>query len=339
MVASDTLRQGRFSFTDTVSMVKKFFITSSDDGFSLEMLPVWVAPSKKIHVEGVDGLISTWEVSSDVADQKYENDFQKVSLSNKRELSKFLVQENKLFKIISSSDGNTLQSKQARDSLKVLRAMEAPCLNKITLDELKYMKTAPLSVVWMSLLKNYADMLVLKEYKQYLPALKSLYLRLTTEMKQTTDGKTVYALLFPKATVGIGDEMADGLLYDREGQKHHLSELKGHYILLDFWSQGCGPCVSSLPEVERVSAYYRAQLSVVSISEDPKDMWLSYILQKKLSGHQWNELLPDRTGLALRYGVEGVPYYVLIGPDSKIVDIWTGYRKGLIEEKLKHHIR
>ena len=27
-----------------------------------------------------------------------------------------------------------------------------------------------------------------------------------------------------------------------------MTEFKGKYILLDFWSQGCGPCVQSLPE-------------------------------------------------------------------------------------------
>ena len=47
--------------------------------------------------------------------------------------------------------------------------------------------------------------------------------------------------------------MADGDLYDLDGNVRHLSEFKGKYILLDFWSQGCGPCLQSLPELEEVT--------------------------------------------------------------------------------------
>ena len=47
----------------------------------------------------------------------------------------------------------------------------------------------------------------------------------------------------PSVTVKEGDEMADTDLYDLQGNIHHLADYKGKYLLVDFWSRGCGPCM------------------------------------------------------------------------------------------------
>ena len=65
-----------------------------------------------------------------------------------------------------------------------------------------------------------------------------------------------------------GDDMADADLYDVNGKIHHLSDFKGKYILIDFWSQGCAPCLQSLPELKEITEHYKERLTVVSLSED-----------------------------------------------------------------------
>ena len=133
--------------------------------------------------------------------------------------------------------------------------------------------------------------------------------------------------------------MADGVLYDPEGKEHHLAEFKGKYILLDFWSQGCGPCIASIPEMEEVAEMYAGRLAVVSISIDTETMWKQYLKEKGLKGIQWNELRNDGGGLKAVYGVQGIPHYVLIAPDGKVKDTWAGYGKGVIKDNLKAHIK
>mgnify|MGYP003057865721 CR=1 FL=1 len=71
--------------------------------------------------------------------------------------------------------------------------------------------------------------------------------------KATEAGQIITGYMNLPETVNVGDEMADGDLYDLDGNVRHLSEFKGKYILLDFWSQGCGPCLQSLPELEEAS--------------------------------------------------------------------------------------
>ena len=122
--------------------------------------------------------------------------------------------------------------------------------------------------------------------------------------------------------------MVDGDLYDANDSLRHISEFKGKFILLDFWSSGCGPCVESIPEMEKVMDLYKDKMTVISISEDPKARWKEYIKTKGMGGNQWNELRKGRTGLALNYQVRGIPHYVLIAPDGKIQDVWSGYGSG-----------
>ena len=69
--------------------------------------------------------------------------------------------------------------------------------------------------------------------------------------KNSQAGKEITVCLYPPVTVKEGDEMADTDLYDLQGNIHHLADYKGKYLLVDFWSRGCGPCMMALPEMKR----------------------------------------------------------------------------------------
>lgn len=157
--------------------------------------------------------------------------------------------------------------------------------------------------------------------------------------KATEAGQIITGYMNLPETVNVGDEMADGDLYDLDGNVRHLSEFKGKYILLDFWSQGCGPCLQSLPELEEVTEQYKNQMVVVSISQDSEKSWKEFIAKKQLKGNQWNELLKGNTGLGAAYQVTGIPHYVMISPDGKVKQIWSGYGKGSLKAKMKELIQ
>lgn len=200
------------------------------------------------------------------------------------------------------------------------------------------MQNAPLSKVWINNLLFYTSMLRNKDIFPYQKELEAIYARMPECEKQTVIGKEIASYLFPAPKVEIGDEMADGDLYDKEGNLRRLSEFKGRYILLDFWSSGCVPCLHSFPEMEEITANYAGKMAVVSISEDPEARWKKFIDEKKLEGNQWNELRTGRTGLASRYQVTAIPHYVLIDPAGKVVDMWAGYGKGSLIKKMKKHL-
>ena len=107
-----------------------------------------------------------------------------------------------------------------------------------------------------------------------------------------------------------------------DGTMHRLSEYTGHgqYVLIDFWTSWCGPCIGSFPFMKELYATYKDRgLVFLGVSCDKnRDAWL-----KALEKHQlpWTALRsPARKGDACDlYGITGIPAVILIAPDGKVL--------------------
>ena len=318
-VQSDTVVGGRFCFGDTLSTPRSVWLLCVAPGFPSNYLEVCVAPGERVQVTGHDKLINLWEVQSNLIEQAELNGF--------TDCARDLLRQQ------------TLCSLQ-RDSL--IFRLEY----QISWKTVAYMRTVPYSGLWMDKLLQQAELVrnastgdLFKDFQALEQPVKELYDTLPDSVKQTVDAQRICNLLYPPQSVEVGDEMADGPLYDSEGKEHHLAEFKGKYILLDFWSRGCGPCLQSIPELERISTVYADRLAVISISSDPEEVWKAFLKEKGLKGHQWNELRNDGGGLASAYNVRGIPHYVLIAPDGKVAAMWSGYGKGSLERKMKESLK
>lgn len=330
----DTVVHGCFSFRDTIrgAVSQKLLLLSNNEGFPGMWLDVWVQTGKYIRITGEDRLLPLWKVDSEIAEQQAANEFVALCPSERVRRMQCLAQEYDLFRAGRS---------QAVDWGKIdsLRALRAPLDSLIYLAELNYMKEAPVTAVWLDKYKLYSAFLQYKKAFGHVDLIRSLYARMSESDKATDAGQVITGYMnLPKA-VNVGDEMVDGDLYDLDGNIRHLSEFKGRYILLDFWSQGCGPCVQSLPELEEIAGLYKDKMDVVSICQDAKSQWQEYVAQKQLKGNQWNELRKGNTGLGAAYQVMGIPHYVMISPDGTVLQIWSGYGKGTLKAKMKEWIK
>lgn len=155
--------------------------------------------------------------------------------------------------------------------------------------------------------------------------------------KASIKGQEITVNLFPPVVVKEGDEMADTELYDLDGKIHHLTDFKGKYILLDFWSSGCGPCIMALPEMKEIQEQYKERLTVISLSSDTKSRWKAASAKHEMT---WQNLsdLKQSAGLYAKYGVNGIPNYVLISPEGKIMKMWSGYGKGSLKLKMRRYL-
>ncbi|MBD3588677.1 TlpA disulfide reductase family protein [Bacteroides sp. GM023] len=339
-VARDTLIDGRFSFRDTVSATRKMLIMSDNRGFPGTWLEVWIAPGKSIEIKGQDKLLKTWEVISDIPEQQEENRFTACAMSQQKELMQHVAAEYDWQRMMYIDHaGDREFEKKGWVKIDSIRKLTDPLQKEIWKKELEYMQEASIGRVWIDKLLLYASMMKYETVMPYKEEVKSLYARMSEDEKQTGDGQEITAYIYPPSAVGIGDMMVDGDLYDVNDSLRHISEFKGKFILLDFWSSGCGPCVQSIPEMEKVINTYKDKMTVVSISEDPKARWKEYVKTKGMSGNQWNELRRGRIGLAVSYQVKGIPHYVLIAPDGKIRDIWSGYGPGSLLEQVEKHLK
>ena len=245
-VAQDTVIGGRFEFRDTISGgAVQFGLCSFGKGFPNNILPVWVKPGVKVTVTGEDNLLLTWRVKSRLPEQKTENDFLAVQFPEKRESQVYAVEEADMLRELRDLGGE--ERRAARRKVDSLRRLCKPLDSIANHKVLEYMRTAPVTTKWLDELALHAMMLSGGYGKADSALVYELYSRLTPEDLKTRQGEVISATLSPRKVVRVGDDLVDGDLYDTDGNVHHLSEFSGKYILLDFWSVGCGPCMESIP--------------------------------------------------------------------------------------------
>ncbi len=163
-----------------------------------------------------------------------------------------------------------------------------------------------------------------KEYAKYVQGVKE---KKISEAKSAEDA----SLLNPGKMAPVFEEL--GL--DRK-TSYSLANLKGKVVLIDFWASWCGPCRKENPNVVKTYEKYKNDgFTVMSVSLDTdKDKWNAAIKQDKLT---WDNHVSDLGGWNSRvgkmYGVNSVPFTVLIDQEGKIIN--TNLRGEALENELR----
>lgn len=163
-----------------------------------------------------------------------------------------------------------------------------------------------------------------KEYAKYVQGVKE---KKISEAKSADDA----SLLNPGKMAPVFEELG----VDRK-TTYSLASLKGKVVLIDFWASWCGPCRKENPNVVKTYEKYKNDgFTVMSVSLDTdKDKWNAAIKQDKLT---WDNHVSDLGGWNSRvgkmYGVNSVPFTVLIDQEGKIIN--TNLRGEALENELR----
>ncbi|MFB6457506.1 TlpA family protein disulfide reductase [Chitinophaga sp. Hz27] len=117
------------------------------------------------------------------------------------------------------------------------------------------------------------------------------------------------------------------------GKRYKLSDYKGKWLLLDFWGSWCSPCCADLPKLNALATQVEqnnngAAVLAIACHEAAatSEKYLQtkgYTLASAFSG--------DAT--AIRFGVTGYPFKVLISPDGKMLPLVFGENYSSIMRK------
>lgn len=333
MAATDTLRNGTFRFELTTAgngLERYDLMTHDRTSFPPMSLSLWVNLGSRLLVQGENPYIYSWKVESDVKEQQFQQQLMQASRKEWEEFQRLTMQEFELMRS-AAQGGNKEQARAKADSLQQLTEKLS---DQITQHNIALMKQSPVNAVWMDELYRMGMSVKFRKDCPYKEDVQQLYDRLDAAQKETSEGKSVYLALNPPTVVKAGEEAVDADMYDLEGKVHHLAEFRGKYVLLDFWSRGCGPCMMSQPELKEISERYKDSLEVVSLSIENRKGWEEASKSHAMTWNNWNDL-EETNGLYARYGVRGIPHFVLISPEGKVVDSWSGYGKGLLKLKVK----
>lgn len=331
--SADTVRNGRFQLTGKLDVIPaKMWLQVEGDSVFYGHCTLWIGPGIT-KVTGDDYCVPLWKIRNNRPEQREEDKFVRHAFSAIRNLEYFWNQNAKGY----DAEWNDQYQKQPKmKDYPVRRAVDSLSALKMEADFELLQRSGTISKVGMEKLYRMASEL---KYSKILGVgrerIEQIYLRLDSLQKNSPMGYEIHNYLYPLQVAGIGDDMVDGELYDLEGRLHQLSDYKGKYILLDFWSCGCGPCVMAQPELEEVADQHRDSLFVVSINLDNSErLWRQ--ASEKMKGIN----LADRkgqAGLVARYGFEGMPQFVLIDPAGKIRYKITGYGQGLLKQMIDRY--
>ncbi|MBL8023817.1 MAG: redoxin domain-containing protein [Elusimicrobia bacterium] len=123
----------------------------------------------------------------------------------------------------------------------------------------------------------------------------------------------------------FGKNPAPGFsLQDTNGKTVSLADFKGKVVFLDFWATWCPPCRISMPDVEKLHRHFQGkpvQVLGLNLDENPEKV-KRFVEQKKIP---YPVLLAGDSDVARSYGVGGIPHFVLIDQDGRLVNDWSGY--------------
>ncbi len=135
--------------------------------------------------------------------------------------------------------------------------------------------------------------------------------------------------------LSMGQPAPEISLPNPEGDTVNLSDLRGKYVLIDFWAAWCKPCRAENPNVVRLYKEYNDKgFEVFGVSLDRnREAWVNAIEEDNLTWTQVSDLKYFNSEAASSYKINAIPATYLIDPEGKIIA--KDLRGPSLENKLK----
>jgi len=134
-------------------------------------------------------------------------------------------------------------------------------------------------------------------------------------------------------TKGKAKELSFQLVSDNANRT--IEDYRGKVVLLNFWATWCKPCLTEMPDLNKLQTTYRDKgLEVITISDEKRDRLLRFHEKNNMlvnSGYvtsfDWATMGPER------------PVTFLINKEGVILDYYTGaYDYQFFESKIVEHL-
>ena len=330
-IATTQLENGRFRFEVEALPDTTLFVQLVIDTNYGSLPRLWVSQGTRTTIKGKGWNYCDWKIQGGAPEQETEN---KIVAATRSLRSEGNIENNELL----TAGLEKLSSERFESRIRFIQRGIAFSIDDVPLRSAicDALANIPVDQAWIVNLHEASrctDEVVMSKGQ-------ALYARLSDDQKSGTYGELLQWRLFPSAKVEIGDQLYDGTLYDLNGERHHLMNFRGKYVLIDFWFAGCKPCIQAIPELKLIETEYNGELVVVSINSDEVDAWKEASERLGITGNNFNDH-KGRMGIVDHYigCYDSYPRFFLTAPDGTIIGYMEGYRSGAIIEFVENLLK
>ena len=133
--------------------------------------------------------------------------------------------------------------------------------------------------------------------------------------------RAAYKTEYDKWNIAVAGKLSpDFEAKDINGKTYSLKDFKGKYLYIDMWATWCGPCKREMPYLKELEKKMEGKnITFLGLSTDEdKAAWEKMVKSGELSGVQL--LLGRGSQFQRDYNIDGIPHFILIDPDGKIIN-------------------
>lgn len=314
---------GKLNFTyhcDSITPNTSFNIVLLKGQSSSPQKVIYVKENTQSVVTGSGSNPKIWNVSSQHPFQEFENQMDNITKEEYIALNRI----NGCMDTVSSMEGRK-KVFQLRDEL----------YDKIDDKQLALLETMPVTDYYINKLASHTITLIEEDNPELRAKCEKMFNRFSDSQKKSLIGKKIELNLYGK-TPTIGDKIIDYDLYDINDKVHHLSDYKGKWLLIDFYTYYCGPCRMIAPMLQYFySKNGGTDFEIISISQDTKKDFEALVKNEKNNNPAFYDKDLDK-GIFALYRIYGYPTFYCVSPDGIIQDHFFGVDMGKITKFLSN---
>ena len=182
----------------------------------------------------------------------------------------------------------------------------------------------------------------LKSYMEYRgpERYKDLYTEFIAENTTPAYEESLNRIIEKWAPISPGTKVPDFAFTDIAGNDVNLNDLTGNLIYIDVWATWCGPCIREHPYWDTLMEEYAdADVAFLTVSIDnSREPWEKMVTEKNMGGYTWFAENAWESEIAEYFMIRGIPRFLLLDRNMKIIDPSAERPSGRIRETLNAHL-